>query len=129
MLTITLTVMSFMLMHRLRNRFHGLYTDYGRRLWKGVIIHIIALSIGATFYLLFYYCEAWVTFWTQTVARIEIIMSMTSLFTFTVPMIPQISCLFFGYIRHKKPTDNKEERPPYISYFDPIVEYYTNHGL
>ena len=50
-------------------------------------------------------------------------------------MIPQLSCLFFGYIRHKKAkesqltNDIKEERPVYISYFDPIVEYYTNHGL
>ena len=37
-------------------------------------------------------------------------------------MITQLSALIFGYIRHKK--TNKMERPDYISYFDPIVEYY-----
>ena len=39
-------------------------------------------------------------------------------------MIAQLSCLIFGYIRHTKPYQ-ENERPPYINYFDPIVEYYT----
>ena len=41
-------------------------------------------------------------------------------------MIAQLSCLIFGYIRHTEPkTENV--RPEYISYFDPIVEYYTRN--
>ena len=37
-------------------------------------------------------------------------------------MATQLSALIFGYIRHKKPTEL--EREHYISYFDPVVEYY-----
>ena len=129
MLSVITVVLSVMLMYRFRNRFHGLYTDYGRSLWKGVIIHIIALSIGTTFFLLYSYCYIWIDFWIQNDAREITLETLTSLFTFIVPMIPQLSCLFFGYIRHKKAPYSLEVRPSYISYFDPIVEYYTNHGL
>ena len=41
---------------------------------------------------------------------------------FIVPMTTQLSALMFGYIRHKKTV--KKKRPEYISYFDPVVEYY-----
>ena len=37
-------------------------------------------------------------------------------------MATQLSALVFGFIRHKK--TNKLDRPYYISYFDPVVEYY-----
>ena len=37
LLAATLTLLSLMMMHRLRYRFHGLYTDYGKQLWKVVI--------------------------------------------------------------------------------------------
>ena len=39
-----------------------------------------------------------------------------------IPMISQLSALVFGYIRHTK--TNELHRPHYISYFDPVVEYY-----
>ena len=45
-----------------------------------------------------------------------------NLTTFIIPMMTQLSALIFGYIRHKK--TNQLERPLYISYFDPVVEYY-----
>jgi len=52
-------------------------------------------------------------------------------------MIAQLSCLIFGYIRHTKPTkedlqteNSAAQRPEYITYFDPIVEFYTrSQGL
>ena len=37
-------------------------------------------------------------------------------------MATQLSALIFGYIRHKK--TNELDRADYISYFDPVVEYY-----
>ena len=37
-------------------------------------------------------------------------------------MLTQLSALIFGYIRHKKA--EKVARPKYITYFDPVVEYY-----
>ena len=40
-------------------------------------------------------------------------------------MIAQLSCLIFGYIRYTQP-HQEYERPEYITYFDPIVEYYTH---
>ena len=128
MLSVITVVLSVMLMYRFRNRFHGLYTDYGRSLWKGVIIHIISLLICATFYSLYYYCDAWMAFWISNHTRLATFKIISALCIFIVPMMPPLSCLFFGYIRHKKPPYDQEERPPYISYFDPIVEYYTNHG-
>ena len=55
-------------------------------------------------------------------------------------MITQLSCLIFGYMRHRRAndfdspnhdkdqsdsqTENTAKRPDYISYFDPAVEYY-----
>ena len=39
-----------------------------------------------------------------------------------IPMITQLSAIIFGYIRHTKTI--QLERSDYISYFDPVVEYY-----
>ena len=39
-----------------------------------------------------------------------------------IPLITQLSALFFFYIRYKKQSQMK--RPKYISCFDPVVEYY-----
>ena len=46
-----------------------------------------------------------------------------SLTAYIIPMTTQLSALIFGYIRHKK--TNIVQRPKYISYYDPVVEYYT----
>ena len=45
-----------------------------------------------------------------------------NLAAFIIPMATQLSALLFGYIRYKK--TNEMEREHYISYFDPVVEYY-----
>ena len=37
-LTIVLLVMSLKMMRRLKYRFHGLYTDYGKKLWCILIV-------------------------------------------------------------------------------------------
>ena len=71
-LTVALTVMSLMLMHRLRNRFHGLYTDYSRSLWIVVITQIVSLCIGATLWVLEFYCKGWKDFWNKNLHRLVI---------------------------------------------------------
>ena len=47
LLTIVLLVISFMMMHRLRYRFHGLYTDYGKKLWFILIVQVISIAFSA----------------------------------------------------------------------------------
>ena len=37
-------------------------------------------------------------------------------------MATQLSALIFGFIRHRK--INELDRADYITYFDPVVEYY-----
>ena len=86
-LSLGLAVMSLMLMYRLRTRFHGLYTDYGCSLWKVIITQIISLFIGASFYLLYYYCIAWEKYWYDNVARAMSFTTITALCTFIIPMI------------------------------------------
>ena len=123
-----------MLMYRLRNRFHGLYTDYGSDLCKILIAQVLSVFIGTALYILFYFCYPWIKFWTESITRFASLQAISSLCTFFVQSITMLSILFFGYIRRKKVTESQinnnrvEERPAYISFFDPIVEYYTNHG-
>ena len=67
--------------------------------------------------------NSWKDFWSHTTTLRFLIYNV--LYNLTASMIPlatQLSALIFGYIRHRK--TNKLERPDYISYFDPIVEYY-----
>ena len=51
-LTVILIISSFMMLRRLKNRFHGLYTDYGKMLWIIVISQTISLIIGVSTFLL-----------------------------------------------------------------------------
>ena len=130
--------MSLIMMHRLRNRFHGLYTDYGRKLWCVIITQIISLLLGTLFYVLLFYVDSVTAFFLKNDFLQCLQVFLLNLFTFQLPMATQLSCLFFGYIRHSRAkkyaqsnSDNQiPERPAYINYFDPIVEYYTQfHGL
>ena len=66
--------------------------------------------------------HSWNLFWEKTTQRRVIYYVIYELTSFIIPMTTQLSALIFGYIRHKK--INKVERPKYISYFDPVVEYY-----
>ena len=49
LLTIVLLIMTLMIMHRLKNRFHGLYTDYGKKLWIILIVQVVSLAISTIF--------------------------------------------------------------------------------
>ena len=46
-----------------------------------------------------------------------------NLTAFIIPMATQLSALIFGCIRHNKA--EKKDRAKYITYFDPVVEYYV----
>ena len=48
--------------------------------------------------------------------------AILNLTAYIITMATQLSALIFGYIRYKK--TNEIERADYISYFDPVVEYY-----
>ena len=91
--------MSLMLMYRLRHRFHGLYTDYGCKLWLLVIIQIVSLFIGTAIFGLGY-CDAWLNFWVANELRVNIYNSIIAICTQYVPMLTQLSSLAFSYIRH-----------------------------
>ena len=137
-LTVALAVMSLLMMHRLSNRFHGLYTDYGCKLWYVIITQIISLLLGTLMYILLNYDQSVMEFFLKNDFLQCLQVFLLNLFTFQLPMATQLSCLFFGYIRHSRAKEYAQsnsdsqipEQPAFISYFDPIVEYYTLfHGL
>ena len=98
--TVSLTVMSFMMMNRLRYRLD--HTDYGRKLWCVIITQIISLLLGTLDFVLFEYVDSVKAFWYANDLRESIQIILINLLVFQLPMLTQLSCLFFGYIRHSK---------------------------
>ena len=81
----------------------------------------------------------------MTVTAYNVLYITSNIVTMIVPMKTQLSCLIFGWIRHRReareanPRQQSEPerevfgavkyvkevvRPDYISYYDPTVEYY-----
>ena len=61
-LTVALTIMSLIMVRRLQNRFHGLYTDHGSKLRVILGVQVSSLFIGTIFYVLQSYSYAWIDF-------------------------------------------------------------------
>ena len=87
LLTTTLIVLSIMMMRRLKNRFYGLYTDYGRILWAFVIIQLLFGISAMIIRAIWVYWDAWNTFWIKTGVRIVIFGMISDIFSFILPMM------------------------------------------
>ena len=77
--------------------------------------------------LLNYYSKPWDKFWENNEIPYSFLRVLGNITNWIIPMITQLSCLIFGYIRYTKPHE-ENERPYYVTYFDPIVEYYTRYN-
>ena len=111
-------------MRKLRLRFKSLYTEYGCSLRTVFIVQAITILLMTIDSVLDSYSETWHRVWRNNDKIYSILRVLGNIVNWIIPMIAQLSCLIFGYIRHTKPNE-ENERPPYITYFDPIVEYYT----
>ena len=125
--TVILTVFSLIMMRKLRLRFKSLYTEYGCSLRTVFIVQAITILLMTIDSLLDFYSDSWLNLWRKNEDIYSILRVLGNIVNWIIPMIAQLSCLIFGYIRHTQPNPNQDaaERPEYITYFDPIVEYYT----
>ena len=121
-LTILPSIVNIVIMHKLRGPWYDdLYTDYGCKIQTVMIIQVVSILFATTFNYM-YNNDSWKHFWYQSTLRHVIYSVSFNLTGYIIPMVTQLSALIFGYIRHKK--SNQLERADYISYFDPVVEYY-----
>ena len=87
-LTVALTIMSLIMVHRLQNRFHGLYTDYGFKLRVILGVQVSSLFVGTIFYVLQSYNYAWwLDFWNANNVRLIINNVISNIFIYIVPML------------------------------------------
>ena len=95
--------MSLSLMCKLRIRFDDFYAEYGCILWIVFIIQALSMLILSICKGLIIYNDAIrestndiseKLFWTFTV--------IYNIVTFIVPLLTQLSCLIFGWIRHRR---------------------------
>ena len=91
-----------MMMHRLRYRFYGLYTDYSTQLWVIIIIQALSLAIGLSITIITNYDQQFVLFFAHNWKRLMTYHLIRLVFTIYVPILTQLSSLIFGYIRYKK---------------------------
>ena len=102
--TVVLVFMSLLMMCKLRIRFNDFYTEYGCFLWTVVIIQAISLLFKTTTdILLFYDFDAVGDILDEcsdfTLIILAIIYNIVALI---VPILTQLSCLIFCWIRHRK---------------------------
>ena len=112
--TIGQIVMSVFMMCLLRNRFDDFYAEYGCFLWTVVTIQALSLLIQTTCNALLTQNEAvsnfvYETLWLKPVlnSTLNIIYDIVA---FIVPMLTQLSCLIFVWIRYSEGS-NKIKRP------------------
>ena len=130
----------------LRNRFDDFYAEYGCFLWTVVTVQALSLLIQTTINALLNYNKAVIDFQYESKQFKPVLHSIFrviyNIVAFIVPMLTQLSCLIFVWIRSnggadkfKKPNlaknqivlyleKSQQRRPDYISVFDPTVEYY-----
>ena len=137
-------VLSVALMIKLKVRFDDFYAEYGCFLWAVFSVQALSMIIQTTVEVLRIYDEAVIELPTKIkVVPYSILTVVVNIVTTIVPMLTQLSCLIFGWIRHRRPAAQPQApeadreqafghikyvkdvvRPDYISYYDPTVEYY-----
>ena len=137
--------MSLIMMCLLKIRFYYFYLEYGCFLWTIVTIQALSLLIQTTIDALISENEALNNFVYEDLSNpilhiiLEIIYNVVA---FIVPLLTQLSCLIFVWIRNRRGSKqlktsflvnnqtvhyvekSLQKRPDYISVFDPTVEYY-----
>ena len=135
-------VLSVALMIKLKVRFDDFYAEYGCFLWTVFSVQALSMIIQTTVEVLRIYDEAVIELPTKINDVPYVILTIVvNTVTTIVPMLTQLSCFIFGWIRHRRPATQAPEadreqafghikyvkdvvRPDYISYYDPTVEYY-----
>ena len=123
--TIILSIVNVILLCKLRNRFDDFYADYGCSLKTIFIIQVLSILCLTVTSILDYYTDLWDTNIQQDKLSIHLLTVFGNITNWVMPMVTQLSCLIFGYIRHKNPNKPTAARPFYFTYFDPTVEFYT----
>ena len=81
-------------------RFYGFHADYGHILNFVISVQIILICLSVLFDSLYHYNESFHNFWHNNGSLYSLYRFIDNLF-FIVPMMSQLSCLIFGYFRHK----------------------------
>ena len=101
--TVILTVFSLIMMRKLRLRFKSLYTEYGCSLRTVFIVQAITILLMTIDSLLDFYSDNWLNLWRKNKDIYSVLRVLGNIVNWIIPMIAQLSCLIFGYIRHTKP--------------------------
>ena len=107
--TTMIILMSLSLMCKLRVRFYDFYTEYGCILWTFFTIQALSMSMKTTIEALLNYSDAVNDLKHQFEKSNEVLYSILyiiyNIVKTIVPMITQLSCLIFGWIRHRRGTN------------------------
>ena len=91
---------SLTLMLKLRLRFQDFYADYGSYLWAVFSVQALSMIIKTTLEaLLVYNNEMFIDLFQSDIALYSILYVISKIVSTIVPMITQLSCLIFGWIR------------------------------
>ena len=137
--------MSLIMMCLLKTQFDDFHAEYGCFLKTVVTIQGVSLLIQTIINALISENEAVIN-WVYSPTKNQVIYSILSIsyniVAFIVPILNQLSCLIFVWIRNsrgankfKRPNlvrnqkvhyleKSQQKRPDYITVFDPTVEYY-----
>ena len=101
--TVMMILMSLSLMFKLRIRFFDFYTEYGCFLWSVFTIQALSLLIMTTIKILLLYNDAVIDYkYESNSVFFSILQVIYHIFIMVVPMITQLSCLIFGWIRQRR---------------------------
>ena len=90
-------------MRKLKQRFYGLYSEYGRTLWTAIILQAISLTILTLNNILLVYSTSFDKFKDDNKDVLHCLFELFyNIVSWIIPLVVQLSCLIFGYIRHKR---------------------------
>ena len=91
------------MMCKLRVRFGDFYIEYGCFLKTVVIVQAISLIIQTPTNILLYFDDSLYKFYRESNGVTKIILAIIyNIVTFIVPILTQLSCLIFGWIRLRR---------------------------
>ena len=104
--TVMIILMSLSLMIKLRVRFYDFYREYGCFLWAVFALQAISMIIKSTIEALLEENDAVHDFKHDLFSLNPVLHSILkvifNIVALIVPMFTQLSCLIFGWIRHKR---------------------------
>ena len=104
--TTMIILMSLSLMIKLRVRFYDFYREYGCFLWAIFTVQAVSMIIKTTIEALIIENDTAYDFrhelYNSNPVLYSILKVIYNIVALIVPMITQLSCLIFGWIRHKR---------------------------